>query len=443
MSNSDFKIEQLKLISYSGNEKNVVIPAGVKEIAPRAFSDDCKLEEVTVPNSVCIINDGAFCGCKRLKKVIIESYSKLSKIGLGSFYECHELESINLECCSKLEFIGEGSFIECNKLEKIVLPQSLKVIDKLCFGKSGIKKVLFASDSELSKISEGAFFECRELNSINIECCSKLEYIGLGCFGSCKKLEKIVFPQSLKVIENVCFGESGIKNITITSKVQHIGEKAFYKCEKLREVVFDEYSSLEIIPQEAFSECRALEKLTFPENCEIKQILFGAFSFCGNLKQIIFPKSLETIEDLAFSCCTTENGKVVLHSNSLEKIVFPRKSHLKKIGTGAFYSSTSLKSVTVPTRTQLLADAFHETTRIKRIKKPIEVFLNSISVFAFSFIGAILISFVLDFIVSSIVALTVNAETDFVLWMNNTEITLIFVILASIISTVINIKDEI
>ena len=51
--------------------KSVVIPEGVKSIAPGAFTNLTGLEQVTIPDSVTVIGDEAFAGCVNLNTVIM------------------------------------------------------------------------------------------------------------------------------------------------------------------------------------------------------------------------------------------------------------------------------------------------------------------------------------------------------------------------------------
>ncbi|MGN0578163.1 MAG: leucine-rich repeat domain-containing protein, partial [Ruminiclostridium sp.] len=66
--------------------KSVVIPVGVTEIGERAFYGDYKLESVTLPFSVAVIGNYAFVGCKSLAS--IELPVGLEKIGDYAFENC-------------------------------------------------------------------------------------------------------------------------------------------------------------------------------------------------------------------------------------------------------------------------------------------------------------------------------------------------------------------
>ena len=58
------------VVQFSGNEKNVVIPAGVTRIGPGAFWG-YGVETVYIPDGVAEIGDNCFNGCKQLREVRI------------------------------------------------------------------------------------------------------------------------------------------------------------------------------------------------------------------------------------------------------------------------------------------------------------------------------------------------------------------------------------
>ncbi len=63
---TDFIIENDILREYNGDEKNIIIPDGVKEIGNNVFGYNRNLTGVTVPSSVEKIGEGAFFGCSNL-----------------------------------------------------------------------------------------------------------------------------------------------------------------------------------------------------------------------------------------------------------------------------------------------------------------------------------------------------------------------------------------
>lgn len=87
-------------------KKNVLVPAGVKCIGPRAFEDNNSVATVVLPEGVTEIKDRAFADCEKL--ISISFPSTLKAIGWNAFTNCISLKSIflpdSLESVEKSEF---------------------------------------------------------------------------------------------------------------------------------------------------------------------------------------------------------------------------------------------------------------------------------------------------------------------------------------------------
>ena len=75
--------------------------------------------------------------------------------------------------------------------------------------------------------------------------------IGDYAFRNCKSLKRIYLPESIEVIPQKCFCDSGLEEIVIPRKVKKI-IGAFQRCENLRSVVFEHGSELTEIGNYAF-----------------------------------------------------------------------------------------------------------------------------------------------------------------------------------------------
>ena len=69
--NKDFVIENGVLKRYRGNENRVIIPGDVVTISSWAFRKCIHITDVTIPDSVTEICDGAFQESLRLERVNI------------------------------------------------------------------------------------------------------------------------------------------------------------------------------------------------------------------------------------------------------------------------------------------------------------------------------------------------------------------------------------
>lgn len=166
---NDFVIQDGVLTAYKGNEKNVVIPDGVKKIGKRAFENKEKVETVVIPKGVTEIGAYAFMG-SGLKEVVVPN--GVTKMGNWA--------------------------LACNKLQSVKLPGSLKKVSENAFETADIKEIV---------IPKG----CKE--------------IGARAFWFCTKLKKVTIPEGVKKIGEGAFKDTAIKKITIPKSVKKLGNK--------------------------------------------------------------------------------------------------------------------------------------------------------------------------------------------------------------------------
>lgn len=199
--------------------ETVSIPASVTEIADYAFSRCISLSEIELPDGVSHIGDGAFSQCNSLKQIVIPD--GIEYLGSQAFEDCYQLDSIiipsnitiiepylcsgcknltSLELPANLEIIGTGAFKSCAALSSVQLPTSLKLISDRAFELcTALHEVDFQSDN--LKIDEYAFAGC---SFVNIDFSGVTE-IGTAAFSNNSALSTIIFPETVKRIENRAF----------------------------------------------------------------------------------------------------------------------------------------------------------------------------------------------------------------------------------------------
>lgn len=136
--------------------KNSVIPrdGSVETIAASAFYNCNYLTEITIPDSVKIIERSAFYSCDNLTSVIVGN--GVREIGYWAFKDCQKLSYISLG--TSVEVIGTEVFYECYDLTSIVMPYSLKRIEKAAFQCTSLE-IMFLSNS-VEYFGEMAFCLC-------------------------------------------------------------------------------------------------------------------------------------------------------------------------------------------------------------------------------------------------------------------------------------------
>ena len=111
--NSDGSIDNTKLNSYGGANKNVVIPNGIKEISENAFQNS-KITSVLIPNTVTSIGASAFIG-NNLTSITIPN--GVTSIGNNAF-NYNQLTNVTIP--SSVTIIDYNAFVNNPNLTKIV-----------------------------------------------------------------------------------------------------------------------------------------------------------------------------------------------------------------------------------------------------------------------------------------------------------------------------------
>ena len=144
--NEAYKSEDGVIVDGDTRITSIVIPGSVKNsgedytvtsVASGSFME-CALEEVTIPDSVTVINGYAFSLCTALTKLTI---------GSG------------------VTIIGSNAFSNCTALEEVTIPDSVTEIGGSAFpGCTALKKLTIGSG--VTKIGGSAFAMCTTLEEI-------------------------------------------------------------------------------------------------------------------------------------------------------------------------------------------------------------------------------------------------------------------------------------
>ena len=235
---------------------------------------------------------------------------------------------INVKLPQCVTEIKNLAFNECTGLTEIIIPNSVKLIGKQGFYKSGLEHITIPNS--VTSIADYAFEYCYSLKQIEFG--NALTSIGQAAFEDCTSLN----------------------SIEINSPITSIGMSAFRDCEAMESVVLNNTSSSAplSIPTYAFEDCKNLTSVVL--NGNISDIYNYAFNYCYNLKYVQLPNSLKSIAQ-SFSNCT-----------SLESIEIPNS--VTKIGEKAFYQCTGLREVNIGTGLVSLGDkAFYNWQNIEKI----------------------------------------------------------------------------
>lgn len=224
----------------------------------------------------------------------------------------NEIENGILKIPDRVVNISEKYFDFCKEFTTLILPNSLKIINYCGFSHSNIKEVIIPENVEY--LGNYCFFNCNMLSKITLN--NKLKHIGEACFMN-NNISNINLPNTLIDLLPYTFYHSSLQNITIPEGITHIGNKCFENCNNLTKVIFPD--SLLIIDNNAFKNC-IIKDMFLPENLKV----IGDLSFSGNLiKYIYIPESIITLGINSFSNCI-----------KLKMILLPKKFKNKLVGDG-------------------------------------------------------------------------------------------------------------
>lgn len=276
----DFVIENGVLQSYKGAGGDIVIPAGVTEIASYAFSGNAKITGVTIPEGVTKFGDYCFEGCQNLVRVTIPK--GMTDLGYMAFYNTPWLAGLG-------EFpVVNGTLIGYNGAGgAVAIPQGIKAIG------GGVLSYNDAITSVV--IPEG------------------VTSIGYGAFAGCVNLTNVSVPNSVTEISTRTFAD--------TPWVKTLGEFAILGGVLLKyngsERIVTVPSGVKAIDAPAFQDTN-VTTVTIPEGVtEIR----GNLALCGafvrsRLVAIALPRSLTHIGMFAFGDYAVPNSMDVYYAGT-------------------------------------------------------------------------------------------------------------------------------
>lgn len=147
------------LISYSGEDSEIVIPSNVVIIGENAFASKVTITSITIPDTVTRISDKAFNNCQKLREIDIPG--SVSSVGDNVFENCTSLEKVVLG--EGIVSIGDSIFRNCSNLSHVEFPVSLNYIGFYAF--AGCVKLKNVDLKSGAKIETGAFDDCTQLTT--------------------------------------------------------------------------------------------------------------------------------------------------------------------------------------------------------------------------------------------------------------------------------------
>lgn len=373
---------------YNGEDGAVVIPAAiggeaVVAIKGGAFSDTeaRSITQIVVPDSVTVIERGAFSGCKKLVSLTVpfSGGAENEHTYIGYVFGAGNPQGNKAAMPESLEVLTVGgasiqdkAFYGCDNVKTIKLTAAVTVGASAFEGCSALK-TLNITDS-VTAIGADAMKGCTSLTELY------LPFLGNGddklflgaSFGAADYTENLKYvPSTLRTLTVSC-GKSlpngafyectGLVTLNIKGDVQTVGERAFYRCRRLKylSIEADGFDGIDEVGAYAFGYCAALGEVTL--SASVAELPEGAFYACSSLRTLnigtevnALPQSHTSIGAWAFAYC-----------ESLPSLVLP--TGLSAIGDKMLYGCSQLTELVIPSSVSSIGDsAFSGCSRLKSV----------------------------------------------------------------------------
>jgi hypothetical protein len=155
------------IVAYAGPPWVVTIPTNINGLTVTSIGvgafQDTSLINVTIPNSVTNIGEGAFGFCTSLANITIPNSA--TTIGVEAFYDCTSLMSVTIP--NSVTSIGEEAFDDCTGLTNVMIGNSVTSIGENAFGLTSLTSVTIPGS--VTSIGYGAFSGCSSLTNATID----------------------------------------------------------------------------------------------------------------------------------------------------------------------------------------------------------------------------------------------------------------------------------
>ncbi len=193
-------------MAHDGCLSSITIPSTYNgTIVSKIISfENSNFKNITIPDSVDTIGEGAFSNCKNLES--IELPNKITKIAKNTFYGCSNLKNISIP--NSVDSVNTQAFLGCESLE-------YNTYDNACYlGNKSNPYLLLVKPKTIN------------ITSFNVN--ENCKVIGTDAFAELKYLTKITIPDSVIAINRAAFSKcSNLEYVKIGDGVTTIDIFAF------------------------------------------------------------------------------------------------------------------------------------------------------------------------------------------------------------------------
>lgn len=215
--------ENILMAEVSAYPKYTIVDGRI--IADQAYYRNMKLSNVSIPSGIEEIGEFAYARSSAVQLIIPEG---VKSIGYGAFYHCDSLNSVSLP--STLICVEPKAFVHSAWVENF-LSGTAGDGDFLI---SGNTLVAYRGNSPEVTVPEGvyliageAFKGHEEIEKLILP--QSLKVIGEGAFEDCKKLSSVEFGENIEDIKDRAFAYCNLASVTLPASLKTLGLGAFDK----------------------------------------------------------------------------------------------------------------------------------------------------------------------------------------------------------------------
>lgn len=378
--------DTVEITAYTGKRRYITVPKElggkkVSSIGEGAFSENSRIRQVTLPDSITGIRDRAFYSCNSLRE--IEIPEKVVRIGTEAFYGCTRLSQVSIISNGALEQIGAQAFA-MSGINSISLPVNLtELASDAFYASTNLRTVKVVDGNKTFRVIREAlysingdtllYYPAGKSGTYEVE--DKTIRIGDYAF-SYTKCKEVVFPETLETFGNRSFCNSSVITAAIPANVKMFGKELFFSS-RLTEISFAPELKAETLSAGMFSSCWNLKKITVPKN--IVELGDNTFAYSG-LQKVFFAdgSKVSTMGEFAFAGCqieefhvpdgvTTVNLGTFNFCQSLSVLEFGENSNCQVIGNYAFTDCPRLEKLQLPVNMTSIGNRAFWNSGLKQI----------------------------------------------------------------------------